>query len=71
MKWHEHQHLPQPAYHANYQEDWPEDPKVRAQIRADFANDPAIGDRRQELVFIGQVQHCAVYSGQEALFWGR
>ncbi len=25
-----------------------------AQIRADFCDDPAVGDRRQELVFIGQ-----------------
>jgi hypothetical protein len=35
------------------QEDWPEDPAVVERIRADF--DEGVGDRRQELVFIGQV----------------
>lgn len=36
------------------EEEWPEDDAAREQIRADFSTDPAIGDRRQELVFIGQ-----------------
>ncbi|KXZ55351.1 hypothetical protein GPECTOR_3g481 [Gonium pectorale] len=35
-------------------DEWPEDATVRQQIEADFDSDPAIGDRRQELVFIGQ-----------------
>lgn len=38
------------------QEDWPEDKAVCEQIRADFSPDALIGDRRQELVFIGQVR---------------
>ncbi len=38
------------------QEEWPEDEGACAQIRADFSADPAVGDRRQELVFIGQVR---------------
>ncbi|WIA40174.1 hypothetical protein OEZ86_013569 [Tetradesmus obliquus] len=35
-------------------EEWPEDEAAKQQIRADFASDSSIGDRRQELVFIGQ-----------------
>jgi hypothetical protein len=35
------------------QEEWPEDPIASAQIQADFCEDAAVGDRRQELVFIG------------------
>jgi len=31
---------------------WPEDEEARAKIRADIH--PAVGDRRQEIVFIGQ-----------------
>lgn len=30
------------------------DEVVRAKVKADFDSDPTIGDRRQELVFIGQ-----------------
>jgi hypothetical protein len=37
------------------QEEWPEDEAAQQQIRADFSSDEAVGDRRQELVFIGQV----------------
>jgi hypothetical protein len=37
------------------QEEWPEDEAAKQQIRADFSSDDEIGDRRQELVFIGQV----------------
>lgn len=40
------------------QEDWPEDESIRCQIRADFDSDASIGDRRQELVFIGQSINC-------------
>jgi hypothetical protein len=36
------------------QEDWPEDEDIQKRIQADFCADPKIGDRRQELVFIGQ-----------------
>ncbi|KAF5829331.1 cobalamin synthesis protein cobW C-terminal domain-containing protein [Dunaliella salina] len=35
-------------------EEWPEDEDIQARIKADFCSDPEIGDRRQELVFIGQ-----------------
>jgi hypothetical protein len=39
------------------QDEWPADPEVQAQIRADFSpDDEETGDRRQELVFIGQVR---------------
>lgn len=38
------------------QEEWPEDEEVRRLITADFDPNDAIGDRRQELVFIGQVR---------------
>jgi hypothetical protein len=44
-------HLP-PCF---VQEEWPDDTSAVAQIKSDFSSDPAIGDRRQELVFIGQV----------------
>lgn len=37
------------------QEEWPEDEEAKQQILADFSSDADIGDRRQELVFIGQV----------------
>lgn len=33
---------------------WPTDPEVEASILADFDDDEAIGDKRQEIVFIGQ-----------------
>eukprot|EP00983_Pelagomonas_calceolata_P087928 1157074-Pelagomonas_calceolata.AAC.1 len=36
------------------QEEWPEDEDIQARIKADFCSDPDVGDRRQELVFIGQ-----------------
>ncbi len=36
------------------QDVWPVDEVVRAKVKADFDSDPTIGDRRQELVFIGQ-----------------
>jgi G3E family GTPase len=36
------------------EDEWPEDAEVRRHIRADFDPDAAIGDRRQEIVFIGQ-----------------
>jgi hypothetical protein len=39
------------------QEEWPEDEAAKQQIRADFSSNSSIGDRRQELVFIGQVGH--------------
>jgi hypothetical protein len=45
------------------QDEWPEDPSAVSQIRCDFSSDPAIGDRRQELVFIGQVGATHVGSG--------
>jgi hypothetical protein len=38
---------------------------MRAQILADFDPNPAVGDRRVELVFIGQVRgtaHCRGHS---------
>lgn len=38
------------------QDEWPEDSDARKQIRTDFSSDESIGDRRQELVFIGQVR---------------
>ena len=34
-------------------EEWPEDAKEVADISADFAKEGDMGDRRQELVFIG------------------
>ncbi|KAF8059687.1 yciC [Scenedesmus sp. PABB004] len=36
------------------EDEWPEDADTRDQIRADFCDDAEVGDRRQELVFIGQ-----------------
>lgn len=39
------------------QDEWPEDEAARQQIRADFTTDPEVGDRHQELVFIGQVSN--------------
>jgi hypothetical protein len=39
------------------QEEWPEDEAAIKQIRADFTTDPEVGDKRQELVFIGQVSN--------------
>lgn len=36
------------------QEEWPEDEEIKARIQTDFCDDPEIGDRRQEIVFIGQ-----------------
>lgn len=35
-------------------EEWPDDPDFAEMVRKDMHEDPAIGDRRQELVFIGQ-----------------
>jgi hypothetical protein len=40
------------------QTEWPEDEAAQQQIKADFSADASIGDRRQELVFIGQVGYC-------------
>ena len=37
------------------EEEWPEEEETKTIIRAAFSDDPAIGDRRQEIVFIGQV----------------
>lgn len=45
------------------QEEWPEDDAAREQIKVDFSTDPSIGDRRQELVFIGQVGVCVCVGG--------
>ena len=36
-------------------EEWPDDEETRKIIQDAFSDDPAIGDRRQEIVFIGQV----------------
>lgn len=45
-----------PLWFVSPQEEWPEDAAACEQIKADFCTaDPSIGDRRQELVFIGQV----------------
>lgn len=44
-----------PANLCYMQDEWPEDEDARQQIRADFSTDSTVGDRRQELVFIGQV----------------
>ncbi|GBF99676.1 hypothetical protein Rsub_12370 [Raphidocelis subcapitata] len=46
-----------PWFAALPEDEWPEDPEARAKIAADFdASAPraAVGDRRQEIVFIGQ-----------------
>eukprot|EP00775_Hariotina_reticulata_P012907 gene12907-13033_t len=56
-------------------DEWPEDPDVQAQIRADFSTDnEEIGDRRQELVFIGQYVSCAnpvlLYVAAGSGHWG-
>lgn len=52
------------------QDTWPEDPEARARIRADFAPGapPALaGDRRQEIVFIGQgLQRDAITAALDA-----
>ena len=37
------------------EEHWPDDEETKKVIRSAFCDDPAIGDRRQEIVFIGQV----------------
>lgn len=46
---------PPPLSSTFVQDEWPEDPSAVSHIRSDFSSDPDIGDRRQELVFIGQV----------------
>jgi hypothetical protein len=35
-------------------EEWPEDQQIVDMINQDFDSDPLVGDRRQEIVFIGQ-----------------
>jgi len=40
-----------PWFAALAEEDWPDDPQIRAEIRAEFVE--PTGDRRNEIVFIG------------------
>jgi hypothetical protein len=52
-------------------EAWPEGEEAAAELRADFA--PCVGDRRQELVFIGE-HACALVDGSlllllQLLWW--
>lgn len=35
------------------EDEWSDDADVRAKIRADFSPEEKVGDRRQELVFMG------------------
>jgi G3E family GTPase len=43
-----------PWFAALPEEEWPEDPQICSMIMRDFDADPRVGDRRQEVVFIGQ-----------------